>query len=158
MLGQIETGKSAPTINLLGRIADALGVSIPSLITNPDKAETIIIRREERPTMTSSQGRFICRALFPCAGPQQAEFYEVLLAPSHHERAGSCEQGVRKSLSVIDGAIEVVVGSDEATRLEAGDTILFSADVPHVYSNPDGVEAKAFLLVTHVGRQASNLG
>ena len=38
MLGQIETGKSAPTINLLGRIAEALKVSVPSLISSPGSA------------------------------------------------------------------------------------------------------------------------
>ena len=36
MLGQIETGKSAPTINLLARIAEALNVSVPSLISHPE--------------------------------------------------------------------------------------------------------------------------
>ncbi|HML28970.1 MAG TPA: helix-turn-helix transcriptional regulator, partial [Hyphomicrobium sp.] len=35
MLGQIETGKSAPTINLLGRIAEALKVSVSGLISSP---------------------------------------------------------------------------------------------------------------------------
>lgn len=152
MLGQIETGKSAPTINLLGRIADALGVTIPSLIANPERTDTVIIRREERPTVTSSQGRFICRALFPCAGPQRAEFYELVLAPSHQEVAGAYESGVRKSLSVVSGAIDVTVGSDAPTRLEAGDTILFSAAVQHTYHNPEPSEAKAFLLITHLDR------
>lgn len=153
MLGQIETGKSAPTINLLGRIANALGVSIPSLIRDPDKNETLIIRREERPTTTSNQGRYICRALFPCAGPQQAELYEIVLAPKHEERASSYEPGVRKSLSVVGGTIDVAIGPGEPSRLEAGDTILFSADVEHVFVNPHEIEAKAVLLVTHIDRE-----
>ena len=46
MLGQIETGKSAPTINLLGRIAEALKVSVPSLIANPGAGGTVIVPRD----------------------------------------------------------------------------------------------------------------
>ncbi len=64
MLGQIETGKSAPTINLLGRIAEALKVSVPSLIANPGAGGTVIVPRDRATVLTSSDGGFMLPRTF----------------------------------------------------------------------------------------------
>ena len=73
MLGQIETGKSAPTINLLARIADALKVSVPSLLSSSLTGGTVVVSRDSATVLTSSDGSFICRALFPLGNPQGIE-------------------------------------------------------------------------------------
>lgn len=146
MLGQIETGRSAPTINLLGRIADALSVSIQTLVTSPEKSGTIVIKRNEYPSVNSTHGRLLCRVVLPGEG-QRADLYELVLPAMDGEASVSYEFGVRKSLSVVTGRVEVTVGIDLPVILEAGDSILFSGDSAHVFRNPDATEAKAFLLV-----------
>jgi transcriptional regulator with XRE-family HTH domain len=45
MLGQIETGKSVPTIILLWKIAEALGVPLSVLVTTPGTQTCIVERR-----------------------------------------------------------------------------------------------------------------
>ena len=48
MLGQIETGKSVPTITLLWKVAAALGVQVAQLITDPDVPHFTVTRRADR--------------------------------------------------------------------------------------------------------------
>ncbi|MBA2126772.1 XRE family transcriptional regulator [Hyphomicrobium methylovorum] len=148
MLGQIESGKSAPTINLLGRIADALKVSVPSLISNSSSASTVVVLREKATIVSSGEGGFTCRALFPWGDPQSIEIYEVTIAPHHSERIAAHSAGTRKALVVVTGEVEVIVAEYSPARLCAGDAVLFNADTEHRLRNAGATEAKAFLVVT----------
>lgn len=148
MLGQIETGKSAPTINLLGRIAEALKVSVASLIANPGSGGTVIVPRDRATIVTSNEGGFVSRALFPWGDPQSVEIYEVVLGAHRNEHFAPLPAGSKKSLVVVSGDLEVTVGEDSPARLANGDAILFNADAPHQFHNPTEADAKAFLVVT----------
>jgi transcriptional regulator with XRE-family HTH domain len=151
MLGQIETGKSVPTINLLWKVAHALGVSLVNLITGPNPFSTVLLPRENAKILTSSGGRFTCRALFPLDGERRVEFYELRIAPRHRERADAHPAGTRENLVVAKGTIEVVTGEERAVVLSEGDALFFGADVPHSYANPGQEEAVAFLVMSHMG-------
>lgn len=154
MLGQIETGKSAPTINLLGRIAEALKVSVQSLISNAGLGGTVIVPRDRATIVTSSDGGFACRALFPWGDAHGLEIYEVTIVPQHSEVVAAHAPGVKKTLVVLSGDIEVTVAEDTPATLGEGDAILFNADTAHRLHNPGATEAKAFLVVT--GSDAPN--
>src|SRR5881409_3494887 len=56
MLGQIELGQSAPTINVLWKIAQALDVSFSALIAAPRAGETLVLRASEARRLTSQDG------------------------------------------------------------------------------------------------------
>lgn len=148
MLGQIETGKSAPTINLLGRVAEALKVSVAGLISSPGVRDTIVVPRDRTAVVTSPEGKFVSRALFPWGDQRNVEIYEVTLAAYHSEPFAASAPGTKKNLVLISGELEVVVGEEPPTRLASGDAILFNADASHSLLNPSDGEAKAFLVVT----------
>ena len=166
MLGQIETGKSAPTINLLARIADALKVSVPSLIANPETGGTVIVSRDGATVLTSSAGGFICRALFPLGNPQGIEIYDVTIAPRHSEAIAAHAPGAKKRLVVVSGELEVTIGADFPARLSEGDAILFNADSAHSLRNSGEKEVRHFLSSpvsktqepARVGFEASRIG
>lgn len=147
MLGQIETGKSAPTINLLGRIAEALKVSVASLISTPGNAGTIIVPHDKATVVAFSEGQFVCRALFPWGDRQKVEIYEVAIGANHEETCAALPAGTKKSIVVVTGELEVAVGDDSPAHLSGGDAILFSADTRHHLRNPRDQETKAFLVV-----------
>ena len=65
MLAQIETGKSAPTVNLLRKVANALTVPFAQLVAAPDGEGAVVLRRERAKILSSSGGNFTSRALFP---------------------------------------------------------------------------------------------
>jgi transcriptional regulator with XRE-family HTH domain len=153
MLGQIELGQSAPTINVLWKIARALDVTFSSLMRARTTGGTTLVRAAEAKILTSQDGTFKSRALFPFDGPRRTEFYELRLAPHGEEVADAHAPGTVENLVVNSGALELVVGS-ESQRLEAGDAIVFEADVPHVYRNPTGREAVMYLVMTYADEQA----
>lgn len=130
MLGQIETGKSVPTISLLWKVATALGVPFATLIAAQELQGTVVLPRDRAKVLSSSDGQFTSRALFPFDSERQVEFYELRLAAHHRENAEAHAPGTRENLIVAAGAVEIAVGKDRPHTLTEGDAILFEADVP----------------------------
>jgi transcriptional regulator with XRE-family HTH domain len=149
MLGQIERGRSAPTIGLLWKIATALGITFSNLTAPATRRGTILLNRERARILASSNGRFTSRALFPFDGERHTEFYELRLAAGHLEEAEAHAPGTIENLVVSKGAVEIHDGT-AWHRLEQGDAIVFEADVAHQYRNPTDEEAELYLVMTYV--------
>src|SRR5215831_19201985 len=65
MLSQIELGQSAPTINVLWKIARALDVTFATLIQTREVGATSVLKRADAKVLTNQAGTFSSRALFP---------------------------------------------------------------------------------------------
>ena len=152
MLGQIELGQSAPTINVLWKIARALDVTFATLIQTREAGGTTLLRRSQAKVLTSHDGDVSSRALFPFDGPRRAEFYEFRIKPGAAEVAEAHAPGTLENLVVVDGALDLVVGK-EPHHLDAGDAIVFEADVPHVYTNAGSKECVMYLVMTYAEQQ-----
>jgi transcriptional regulator with XRE-family HTH domain len=148
MLGQIELGRSAPTINLLWKIARALDVTFSALIARQDEVAPRVLTAAEAKLLTNQQGTFSSRALFPFDEPRRNEFYELRLRAGGLELAHPHPPGTLENLVVTVGALDVTVG-EGVHRLRAGDAILFTADVPHSYRNPGAQDAVIYLVMTY---------
>jgi len=148
MLGQIELGQSAPTVNVLWKISTALEVPFSALITTRPSSAFHVLRADQAKRLTSSDGSFASRALFPFDEPRRVEFYELRLSPGGVERADAHPPGTVENLVLGQGSLEIDVGG--ATHaLSAGDAIVFEADAPHVYRNPGSGEALMYLVMTY---------
>ncbi|MFS8068212.1 MAG: helix-turn-helix domain-containing protein [Byssovorax sp.] len=148
MLGQIELGQSTPTINVLWKIARALAVPFSALITNRTAGRTTVMAAARAKVLTSHDGAFSSRALFPFDEPRTVEFYELRLAPLAIEQADAHPPGTIENLVVTSGSLEMVVGA-EHHALGAGDAILFEADVPHQYRNVGTTPLVMYLVMTY---------
>ncbi len=148
MLGQIELGQSAPTINVLWKVARALDVTFSTLIVAKDGGATTLLRAKEAKILTSLDGTFKSRALFPWDGPRRTEFYELRLAARSEERADAHAAGTVEHLIVTQGSLDLSVGREQH-QLESGDAIVFEADLPHVYKNTSGKECVMYLVMTY---------
>ncbi len=148
MLSQVELGRSTPTITLLWRIARALEVPLSALIEARQARGVTVLRRGEAKVLSSHDGTFTSRALFPFDEPRRVEFYELWLAPGSVERAGPHAPGTTENLVVSTGAVQIEVG-DERAVLGPGDTVAFQADVPHAYLNPASADAVMYLVMTY---------
>ncbi len=153
MLGQIELGQSAPTINVLWKIARALDVTFATLIQAREAGGTTVLRRDTAKILTSHGGTFSSRALFPFDGPRRAELYELRLAAKATEEADAHAPGTVENLVVVTGQLEVVLnhagGEAERHRLDDGDAIVFEADVKHSYVNVGDTECVMYLVMTY---------
>ena len=148
MLGQVELGQSAPTINVLWKIASALGVPFSALITARGTGGVHVLRGDQAKVLTSHDGTFTSRALFPYDEPRRVEFYELRLAPGGVERADAHSPGTVENLVVAKGAVEIEVSGGREV-LEAGDAIVFEAGVPHVYRSRSEGESVMYLVMTY---------
>ncbi|AKF05633.1 Transcriptional regulator [Sandaracinus amylolyticus] len=148
MLSQIELAQSAPTINVVWRIASALGVPFGALLSSGEPRGPQVLRAREAKILTSHDGAFRSRALFPWGGRRTSELYELHLRAGGIERADAHAPGTMENLVVNRGRVVIGVGS-ERHRLEPGDAIQFVADVPHTYENDGDDDAVLYLVMTY---------
>jgi transcriptional regulator with XRE-family HTH domain len=148
MLGQIELGQSTPTISILWKIARALNVPFSALIAEERVSSIKVLSATTAKILTSRDGGFSSRALFPFNKPRMAEFYELRLAGGTVEVAEPHAPGTVENLVVTNGSMRVSAGG-ETFDLGTGDAIQFEADVPHTYANPGKEEVVAYLVMTY---------
>ena len=149
MLGQIELGRSAPTINLLWKIARALDLPFSALITSArPQGGTRVLTASKSKRLTSNDGAFSSRALFPYDEPRRVEFYELELRRGAAEDAEPHPPGTRENLVVTRGSVQIDVAGEEHL-LGPGDAIVFEADVPHRYWNVGDEDARMYLVMTY---------
>ncbi len=148
MLGQIELGQSAPTINVLWKIARALEVTFSALLSTHGGGGAHVLRAGNARLLTSADRSFTSRALFPFTGPRRVEFYELTLAPGAVELAVPHPPGTGENLVVSQGTVEIDT-DDQTHVLGAGDAIAFEADGPHAYRNRGTIPAVMYLVMTY---------
>lgn len=147
MLGQIETGRSIPTISVLWKIADALGVPVTGLVATDASTPLVVTRKAQMPLVSSSEGRFERRNLLPVTRNRQTELYEVHIAPAHTEQLELLPDGGAHHLVVMRGSLFLSAGSDLTEALSEGDAATVDASVPARISNTGHETAIAFAVL-----------
>jgi len=150
MLHQIELGRSQPTVAVAWRIAQGLKVPFNDLLALPTTNHDLVLRRSDAKLLTSGEGNFSSRALFPFDGPARtAEFYELRLKAGAVEAARGHAHGTTEHLVVASGSAVVTV-EDVTHQLALGDCLVFRADRDHAYRNEDRTrEAVLYLMMTY---------
>ena len=153
LLGQIELGKTAPSVGVVWKLARAFDVQFSALLATAEPTETHVLRARAARRLVSPDGRFSSRALYPLGEKPDVEFYELYLAPHSREDALPHQPGTREHLVVTAGRLELVVDG-QRFELDKGDAIVFGADVPHSYVNMARDECWMNLVMTY-GRPAA---
>lgn len=148
MLSQIELGYSAPTINVMWRIASALSVPFSALLETESAKTTRVLPATRAKLLTSHDGAMVSRALFPFDAQRRTEFYQLELKPHAIERAQAHAPGTTENLVVAQGEVSIGVG-DELATLKEGDAIFFVADVDHSYQNLGDSRAVLYLVMAY---------
>jgi rhodanese-related sulfurtransferase/transcriptional regulator with XRE-family HTH domain len=149
-LGQIELGRTVPSLGTLWKIAGAFEVPFSALLAHPTSQETRIFRRAAAKRIVDADGRFSSRALFSPDDKGGFEFYELFLAGHGRENAEPHAPGTRENLLVTSGRLVLEIAK-ERYELAKGDAIAFTADVPHAYVNPASEECWMSLVMTYPG-------
>lgn len=149
MLGQIELGRSAPTINVLWKIAKALDVPFAVFLGTGTSTPVTVLPVTKSKILSSHDGKFTSRALFPYGDTRKVEFYELRLAAQTEENAPPHPIGTVENLIVTAGMIEIQ-REGEIFRLQSGDAIQFEADVPHSYRNTGSKPAVMYLVMSYL--------
>ncbi|TDD33157.1 XRE family transcriptional regulator [Actinomadura sp. KC06] len=135
MLSAVERAAKAPTIIVLARIADGLGVPLAHLVVASDQ-ERLVVRRSTEQDVTDHPAGWRRAILSPVVPGVNFELIRTTLPPGCD--AGSFPAyaaGSHEYLAVESGRLSVTVG-EVHIALDAGDSVYFAADVVHGYANP----------------------
>jgi transcriptional regulator with XRE-family HTH domain len=146
---RIEAGAETPTINHLWRIANALGIPFGSLVASRGRRDVLVMRANQRQIVSSRDGNFQTRPLFPYDCRRAVEFYEIILAPNYSQLVEAHAPGTKENLVVAKGLVEISVGREAPETLKEGDAIDFLADVPHSYRNLGSTPATVYLVMSY---------
>jgi transcriptional regulator with XRE-family HTH domain len=151
MLSQIERAQANPTVAVVWRLANALGVPLAELLGEapaPEAPAIATLSAHETPSLGAADARYRLRILGPIELAGRFEWYELTLQAGAALESAAHEPGSREHLSVLSGSVTVESG-DATARLKSGETARYPADRPHAIRNTGRSEAQALLVVIH---------
>jgi transcriptional regulator with XRE-family HTH domain len=150
MVINVEQGAANPSVGILLRISDALGVGLPSLVEPPAPKPVKVTRQGDGAVLWS--GEFGGRGLLVAGTepPDVLELWDWTLEPGDQHASEAHASGTKELLQVQQGTITVEV-ADESLTLRTGDAITFPGDVSHSYANPSKRPTRFSLAVFEPG-------
>ena len=144
----VEQGASNPSIGLLLKIGDALGIGLPALVEPPASASLVTVTRSGDGAVLW-QGDHGGRAALVAGtrAPDVAELWDWVLGPGERYASDAHAPGTRELLHVLHGQVDVEVAGD-TTRLGTGDAATLHGDVAHAYANAGDQPARFALAVS----------
>lgn len=151
MLSQIERAQANPTVAVVWRLANALGVPIGELLggaPQPAAPSVEVVPAHAIPAMRNPDGQCELRILGPIDLAGRFEWYELTVQPGGALVSQPHEPGSREHLTVLAGTLEVAAGPTTA-KVKHGETARYAVDQPHSIRNPGRTAATALLAVVH---------
>lgn len=146
MISKIERGEAVPTTSTLGRLAEALDLSISQLVGGKAASGPVHIAAAQQPQFSEPGTGFIRRSVSPLYRGRGVDLALNSLPPGASTGPfPSHRRGVEEHLYVEAGRLRVEVG-DESWELAEGDYLFYPADRDHSFHN-DGVDEVRFLIV-----------
>jgi len=135
MVVNVEQGAANPSVAILLRISDALGVGLPALVQPPERTLVKVTRHGEGAVLWSGEngGRGVLVTGTP--PPDVVELWDWSLGPGDRHASPAHAGGTRELVQVQQGTVTVEV-ADQAVTLDVGDAAAFPGDVPHAYAHP----------------------
>jgi len=132
-VASLESGAGNPSLVVLVKVAQALGVPIDELLASP---RGLVRRWPADEVATRSKGRGVTiRDLVP--EPVPDEMMEVVdFAPAAVMAGTPHLPGTREFFTCLDGSVNIMVAGDRHA-LAAGDVLAFPGNLPHSYQNAD---------------------
>lgn len=136
MLSSVERGRKAPTIVVLARIADGLGVPLSELIV--PGGSRVIVRRAGQQDVIDEPAGWRREILTPVVPGVNFEWIRTTLPPGADPGPfPAYAPGSHEFVLVESGTLRLRIGAEDFT-LHAGDSVYFPADTTHRYSNASG--------------------
>ncbi|MGC8764682.1 MAG: helix-turn-helix domain-containing protein [Brevinematia bacterium] len=148
LLSQIERDKISPAIDTLLKIIDVLEIDLDYIFSDFKKEGNVILVRKDDIRKTIQNGVTYYQ-LSRISDNEKHEIEAYILEIQPDAQKGSSEYGhPGKELGyIIEGSGEFTIGK-KSYILNEGDSISFSASVPHILRNTSDKVLRAFWVVT----------
>ncbi|MDA8196247.1 MAG: XRE family transcriptional regulator [Actinomycetota bacterium] len=155
MVINVEQGTTNPSVGVILRLSDALGVGLPSLVEPPSQSLITVTRAGEGATLWRGDrgGRGVL--LVGTRAPTIIELWDWVLEPGESHKSEAHSSGTFELLQVIEGELSVNIGSEQF-HLAIGDAISFGGDEPHSYENSGQDRCRFSLCVFDPGAESAD--
>ena len=134
MLGQIERGRSSPTVNTLWKIAT--GMKIPfSFFLQEKEAEYTVVDLQEHDMIMEENGSMRAYTLFSFDPVRGFEVFYIEFDAGCRHYSDRHNDGVEEYIFVVKGKLDMIL-NDRTITLKEQQAIRFEANIPHAYINP----------------------
>ncbi len=149
MVSQIESGRLTPSLNTLRRLADALGVTIPSLFDGQPVGSLVVSRAKDYPVVSFDGNREQWAVLG--AGLFQGKIRAVVSSLPPRARGVATDKviikpGQMKLFYVLEGRVALQYNGERHV-LDTGDSALLDGGLPHGWENLGPRRARALWVI-----------
>lgn len=148
MIIQIEQARTNPSVGTTVKIADALGVSITTLLDYGEGPKVQIVPPEQAVRMWSTEAGSSNYLLAGAQAPGPLELWSWHLMPGDSSASDPHPAGTYEIVHVTAGELTLVVDGEEF-RVPAGASATYEANGAHTYRN-DGGEPMEMTMVVSV--------
>lgn len=142
----VEAGKSDISFGRLLRLLQHYGVRLADVITKPDSHPADIVRPADRLHVSSRNEGIDMYLLTP---DTRRELMALLVTyQGRGKTAEFTSHPGEEFIFVLDGTIELTLEGSRALTLHAGDSVHFSAELPHLIANTRVKEARLLAAIT----------
>ncbi|MDE3007475.1 MAG: helix-turn-helix transcriptional regulator [Acidobacteriota bacterium] len=152
----VEHGTANPSVAILLRLSDALGIGLASLVDTPDAQVVKVVRHGQGARLWSGESGGSGVLVASSEQPDIVELWDWTLRPKERYASNAHSSGTREMAQVLKGVVTITVSRDTFS-LKVGDAISFPGDAPHVYANV-GSNLARFSLVVFQPRDAGMSG
>ncbi|MEV4503014.1 helix-turn-helix domain-containing protein [Streptomyces klenkii] len=146
MIIQIEQARTNPSVGTTVKLADALGVSITTLLDQDQVARVRLVPREEAVRMWSTEAGSHTTLLVGAQGRGPVELWDWRIAPGDASASDPHPPGTLELITVTAGELTLVVDGEEHA-VPAGTSAAFESSVPHGYRNAGDVPVEMTMAV-----------
>lgn len=145
-LSMIERGKTSPSVSTLYKLADALGVPITEFFGPPvEKANAILVKADERTRVPFARG--VWEGLGGEKFEGRVEPFVLTLESGASSGPHTMIHSGHEFVFCLRGQLEYLV-EKHVYQLEAGDSLLFAAQLNHRWRNPGNTVTNALIVLS----------
>ena len=146
MISLIERQETSPTAAVLNKLADAFGISLPTLFAGEATAPEPVSRRTKQTVWTDPGSGYTRRHLSPIGTGSPIELVEVNFPAGETVVLDNPvrQTGVQQQLWVLKGTMDITL-DNQTWQLAAGDCLAMAPRERITFHNP-GAQAARYLL------------
>ncbi|GAA4786397.1 XRE family transcriptional regulator [Streptomyces sp. C10-9-1] len=148
MIIQIEQARTNPSVGTTVKLADALGVSITTLLDHQQCAQVRLVPPEQAVRMWSTSTGSSTTLLVGSERGGPLELWSWRLTPGDESASDPHPDGTTELIHVTAGVLTLIADGQEHT-VPAGTSATFEANVAHTYRN-DGDETVELMMAVSV--------
>ncbi|MCL4530737.1 MAG: helix-turn-helix domain-containing protein [Chloroflexi bacterium] len=145
-LSMIERGKTSPSVSTLYKLSDALGVPITEFFgTKPEKQSAILIKADGRTRVPFARG--VWEGLGGEHFTGRVEPFILTLESGATSGPHNMTHSGHEFVYCLRGHLEYLV-EKQVYLLDAGDSLLFAANLNHRWRNPGNVVTNVLIVLS----------